>query len=209
MIEQLNRATKQLIQYGHSAPLRTLQLPAERRRLCAARLPAAAPPLRPPPASRWSARGSRRWESSCGYSPADSDGRSDRTCGPPSCASGSPAPSASASATRCSPEATAARVAGAPEMGCAAFAVKATKSEHAAGPIINGSTAPGEMHPVVNPADRGDFVGQARDARSRDRPGLRCVRGCAALVERAGRRGARRPPRDGGEPPGECARGIL
>ena len=42
-------------------------------------------------------------------------------------------------------------------------AVQAAKSEHAAGPIVNGS-APGEMHPVVNPADRGDIVGQTRDA---------------------------------------------
>jgi RHH-type proline utilization regulon transcriptional repressor/proline dehydrogenase/delta 1-pyrroline-5-carboxylate dehydrogenase len=38
-------------------------------------------------------------------------------------------------------------------------------SEHTAGPLIKGSSAPGgEMHAVVNPADRRDIVGHSRDA---------------------------------------------
>jgi RHH-type transcriptional regulator, proline utilization regulon repressor / proline dehydrogenase / delta 1-pyrroline-5-carboxylate dehydrogenase len=37
-------------------------------------------------------------------------------------------------------------------------------SEHSAGPIINGVPAAGRRHPVTNPADRREIVGQSRDA---------------------------------------------
>src|SRR5450631_4166209 len=37
-------------------------------------------------------------------------------------------------------------------------------SAHAAGPIINGTLEPGRGHPVTNPADRRDQVGNSRDA---------------------------------------------
>jgi RHH-type proline utilization regulon transcriptional repressor/proline dehydrogenase/delta 1-pyrroline-5-carboxylate dehydrogenase len=37
-------------------------------------------------------------------------------------------------------------------------------SDHTAGPLINGSSAPGEMRAVLNPADRRDIVGHSRDA---------------------------------------------
>jgi RHH-type proline utilization regulon transcriptional repressor/proline dehydrogenase/delta 1-pyrroline-5-carboxylate dehydrogenase len=37
-------------------------------------------------------------------------------------------------------------------------------ANHTAPPIINGASTPGPMHPVTNPADRGDVVGQTRDA---------------------------------------------
>ena len=36
--------------------------------------------------------------------------------------------------------------------------------EHVAGPLIDGECAPGDLHPVLNPADHRDVVGHARDA---------------------------------------------
>jgi len=36
--------------------------------------------------------------------------------------------------------------------------------EHVAGPLIGGVSAPGDLHPVLNPADHRDVVGHARDA---------------------------------------------